>query len=155
MKPPHPSLERYPVIISFPLHWGDQDALSHVNNIIYFRWAESVRIEYLARTGIWDGSATAATGPIVAAISCDFRVPLTYPDTVYAGASVTALGNSSFQMAHCIVSANRGAVAAELDSTLVWLDYRTGKPLHLPSEVRKAIAELEGKTPPRLAKNRG
>jgi acyl-CoA thioesterase FadM len=58
-------------------------------------------------------------------------------------------------MAHRIVSANRGAVAADLDSTLVWFDYRAGKPLTLPPEVRKAIEELEGKSLPLLTRNRG
>ena len=48
LKPPHESLEQFPVIISFPLHWGDQDPLGHVNNIMYLRWAETTRIEYLS-----------------------------------------------------------------------------------------------------------
>ena len=149
---PHRFLEHFPVVISFPLHWGEQDPLGHVNNTVYLRWAESSRIEYLRRAGAWHGSASAAAGPIVAAISCDFRVPLTYPDTVYAGASVTAMGNSSFKMAHRIVSGKRGVVAADVDSTLVWLDYRAGKPLPLPPEVRKAIEKLEGKSLPRLTR---
>jgi acyl-CoA thioester hydrolase len=148
----HKILEHFPVVISFPLHWGEQDPLGHVNNIVYLRWAESSRIEYLRRAGAWHGSASAAAGPIVAAISCDFHVPLTYPDTVYAGASVTAMGNSSFKMAHRIVSGKRGVVAADVGSTLVWLDYRAGKPLPLPPEVRKAIEKLEGKSLPRLAR---
>jgi acyl-CoA thioester hydrolase len=152
MNEPNEFLQQFPVIISFPLHWGDQDALGHVNNVIYLRWAESVRIEYLSRLGVWHGSATEKTGPIVAAVSCDFRLPLTYPDMVYAGASITAMGNSSFKMAHRIVSGNRGAVAADLDSTLVWFDYRAGKSLALPPKVRKAIEELEGKSLPRLTR---
>jgi acyl-CoA thioester hydrolase len=148
----HKFLEHFPVVISFPLHWGEQDPLGHVNNIVYLRWAESSRIAYFRRAGVWHGSASVAAGPIVAAISCDFRVPLTYPDTVYVGASITAMGNSSFKMAHRIVSGKRGVVAAEVDSTLVWLDYRTGKPLPLPPEVHKAIEKLEGKSLPRLTR---
>jgi acyl-CoA thioesterase FadM len=50
------------------------------------------------------------------------------------------------------VSGKRGVVAADVDSTLVWLDYRTGKPLPLPAEVRKAIERLEGKSLPRLTR---
>lgn len=153
MKGPHESLEQFPVIISLPLHWGDQDPLSHVNNIVYLRWAETSRIEYLSRTGVWQGSAIVSTGPIVARICCDFRLPLTYPDTVYAGARIAAIGKSSFKMVHCIVSGNRRAVAADLDSTLVWLDYRVGRPVALPPEVRKAIEALEGKSLPRLTRN--
>jgi acyl-CoA thioester hydrolase len=128
--------------------------MGHVNNIIYLRWAETTRVEYLSRAGVWDGSASPVTGPILAAISCDFRLPLTYPDTVYAGARITAIGNSSFKMEHRIVSGNRGAVAADLDSTLVWLDYRAGKPVALPLGVRNAIEKIECKPLPRLTRNR-
>ena len=152
MSEPHEFLKQFPVIISFPLHWGDQDAMGHVNNVIYLRWAESSRIEYLSRLDVWHGSATEKVGPIVASISCDFRLPLTHPDTVYVGATVTALGNSSFKMAHRIASGNRGAVAADLDSTLVWFDYRAGRSLPLPPEVRKAIEELEGRSLPVLTR---
>ena len=148
----HKFLEHFPVVISFPLHWGEQDPLGHVNNIVYLRWAESSRIAYFRRAGVWHGSASVAAGPIVAAISCDFRVPLTYPDTVYVGASITAMGNSSFKMAHRVVSGKRGVVAADVDSTLVWLDYRTGRPLAMPPEVRKAIEKLEGKSLLRLTR---
>ena len=155
LKMPHEYLKHFPVIISFPLHCGDQDAMGHVNNVIYLRWAESSRIEYLSRLDVWHGSTTEKAGPIVASICCDFRLPLTYPDTVYVGAATTALGNSSFKMAHRIVSGNRGAVAADLDTTLVWFDYRVGKPLALPPEVRKAIEELEGRSLPVLARVEG
>ena len=154
MKTSHNLLEHFPVIISLPLQWGDQDALSHVNNVIYFRWAETARIDYLTRANAWDGSATVKAGPILAAISCDFRFPLTYPDTIQVGASITALGNSSFKMAHRVVSAGRAIVAADLESTLVWIDYATGKPLTLPAQLRKAIEKLEGKRLPVLMRNR-
>ena len=28
------------------VHWGDMDALGHVNNVIFFRYVESGRISY-------------------------------------------------------------------------------------------------------------
>ena len=142
-------LQQFPSIMSFPMHWGDQDALGHVNNIIYMRWAETSRIQYLTETGAWDGSPIKTSGPILAAISCDFRLPLTFPDTVYAGASVVGLGNSSFRMIHRIVSGRHGAIAADLDSTLVWLDDSAGKPVPLPLRLRAAIEKFEGKPLPR------
>jgi acyl-CoA thioester hydrolase len=154
MKVPQTFLEEFPVVISFPIHWGDQDAMSHVNNVIYLRWAESARIEYLSRAGLWHGLASEETGPILAAVSCDYRLPLTYPDTVYAGARITALGNRSLKMANRIVSARHGAVAAEVDSTLVWFDYRAGKSMKLPAEVRHAFERLEGKPLPPITRNR-
>ena len=57
-------------------------------------------------------------------------------------------------MAHRIVSAGRGIVAADLDSTLVWIDYRSGKPVTLPAQLREAIEKLEGKRLPLLTRSR-
>jgi acyl-CoA thioester hydrolase len=154
MKTSHKLLEHFPVVVSLPLQWGDQDALGHVNNVVYFRWAESARIAYSTQANAWDGSAIVEAGPILAAISCDFRFPLTYPDTIEVGASITALGNSSFKMAHRIVSSGRGIVAADLDSTLVWIDYRSGKSVTLPAQLREAIEKLEGNRLPVLTRKR-
>jgi acyl-CoA thioester hydrolase len=140
-----PLLSEFPVVVPVELHWGDQDALGHVNNTVYLRWSETARIEYLTRIGIWPPGALEKIGPILAHISCDFLCPLTHPDTAYVSARVTAIGNSSFKMAHRIVSARRGVVAAELDSTLVLLDYTTSKSVPLPTAVRRAIGELEGR----------
>ena len=33
------------------VRWGDLDAMGHVNNTIYFRYFESLRIEWLAQVG--------------------------------------------------------------------------------------------------------
>jgi acyl-CoA thioester hydrolase len=71
---------------------------------------------------------------------------LNYPDTVYVGTRIARIGNSSFQMLHRIVSRNLDEIAAEVDSTLVMLDYSRNKPVTVPSDVRNVIGALEGKT---------
>lgn len=144
----HELLNDFPVAVSFPLHWGDQDAFGHVNNTLYLRWAESARIEYLSRIGVWSPSAELAVGPILAAIHCNFRIPLTYPDTVYAASRVTRIGNTSFEMVHRIVSVRHNAVAADLESTLVLYDCTTGKPVPVPAEIREVIARVEQSAQP-------
>ena len=30
-----------------PLRWGDQDAMNHINNTLYFRYMEQARVEWL------------------------------------------------------------------------------------------------------------
>jgi acyl-CoA thioester hydrolase len=141
----HEGLSDFPVTISIPLQWGDQDAFGHVNNTVYLRWCESARIEYLNRAGLWmvtpDG-----LGPILASIACDYRRPLNYPDTVHIGARVTRIGNSSFRMEHIIVSETLNVVAAEAHSTVVVLNYKRNKSVRVPDEIRKAIGQLEGRS---------
>jgi len=34
-----------------PIRWGDMDAMNHVNNTIYFRYLEIVRIDWMSSIG--------------------------------------------------------------------------------------------------------
>lgn len=138
-------LSDFPVVLELPTLWGDQDSFGHVNNLVYLRWCETVRVEYLARIGFWPPLPPAGVGPILASVACDYRRPLTHPDTILVGARVTRIGNSSFRMQHAIVSQSLGVVAAEADSTLVALDYSQNKAVRLPEAFRRAIEELESK----------
>jgi acyl-CoA thioesterase FadM len=62
------------------------------------------------------------------------------------GTRVTAIGNSSFRMEHCLLSRASGKLAAEAVSAMVTVDYSTGKPIRVPEDVRRAIVDLEGRT---------
>jgi acyl-CoA thioester hydrolase len=141
-------LAEFPVVIRWPVQWGDQDAFGHVNNTIYFRWFESVRLVYLARVGLTRyEDAAVDIGPILAHIGCNFRRQIKFPDHVQIGARVTRLGNSSFTMMHSLYSESLGAIAADGDSTLVVFDYRQQRSSPIPAEVRAAIEKLEGHAP--------
>jgi len=139
----HELLSGFPVVVTFPVQWGDQDAIGHVNNAVYFRWCETARVVYLERIGMWAGFVAERVGPILAAIGCNFRQQVTFPDTVQVGARVTRVGNSSFQMEHRVVSQTANAAVAEADSTLVFYDYKRNTPVPLPESFRQAIARLE------------
>ena len=91
-------MAEFPVVVRWPVQWGDQDAFGHVNNTVYFRWFETCRIEYLERLGFNAMMQRAQIGPILAAIKCQYRKPVTFPDTVQIGARVTRLGRASMDM---------------------------------------------------------
>ncbi len=139
-------LAGFPVVIALPVQWGDQDAFQHVNNVVYFRWYESARIAYTSKLGLGDLMRSQQIGPILAAISCDYRRPITFPDTVHIGSRVTRIGRTSFAMEHALVIASARAIAAEGKSTIVVFDYKTNTPVPVPDDARAAISALEGKT---------
>jgi len=136
-------VSQYTITISIPVQWGDQDAFGHVNNTVYLRWFESARIVYLERIGMMDLHAAENVGPILASATCDYRRPVTYPDTVLVGARVTRIGRSSFSMEHAAASQDQGVIAAEGKSTLVVFDYHKEKSHPIPPALRQAIAALE------------
>ena len=66
----------YPVVIKFPVQWGDMDAFQHVNNVSYFRYLENARLAYFENFDIIGFIAKNGVGPILAATSCRFKAPL-------------------------------------------------------------------------------
>src|SRR5262249_49191704 len=90
----------FPVIIPVPVQWGDQHAFGHVNHTVCFRWFETARIAYADRIGLSELMQTRRVGPILAAVSCDYRRQITYPETVIVGAKVTRIGRTSLTIEH-------------------------------------------------------
>lgn len=151
-------LADYRVVVSWPVQWGDQDAYGHVNNTVYFRWVETARIKYMER--LFAEESPAAGGgplseqepvaerelePILAAISCNYRRQVTYPDTVRIAMRVTRIGRSSIRMEHKLWSDAQQAVVADGEGTVVTFDYAANKSLPVPAAMRAAIVRLEAR----------
>src|SRR5262245_4100121 len=115
------------------------DAFGHVNNVVYFRYFEAARIEYLARVGWMESKEKVGLGPIVHSTQARFRKPLTYPDTVRVGGRVTEIQADRVVIEHAVVSDRLGAVAAEGQVVVVNFDYRAGVKAAIPAEMRSAI----------------
>lgn len=144
------ALSSYPVVLSLPVQWGDQDAFGHVNNTVYFRWFESARIRYLehidlGEKGVGQHTPGEVLGPILAAINCNYRRQLKYPDTVQIGTRITRIGRSSMTMEQAVWSSTQEAIVADGQSTIVAFDYQANRPREVPAGIRKMIEKIEGK----------
>ena len=139
----HDLLKPFPVVIEIPVAWGEMDAMQHVNNIVYFRYIESVRMAYFERLGLLNQLSDTGVGPILAWTSCRFRRALTYPDTVSVGTRVTKIDADRFTMETRIVSHAMNDVAAESEGIVVTFNYREQKKVPIPEEIRRKISELE------------
>ena len=140
-----PELAAHPLVISLPVQWGDQDAFGHVNNVVYFRWMESARIEYFRVGSLGTGVSKQGFGPILASIKCDFRRQLLYPDMLFVSASIASIGRTSMKMVHRVYSTSQQAVAAEGDSVLVMFDYEAQRPIAVANDIRAKIDAIEGR----------
>ena len=138
-------LAEYPVVVVLPVVWGEMDSYRHVNNVVYFRYFESARLEYFRRMDWFEYERVHGVGPILAATECRFRKPLTYPDTVSVAARVPTVADDRFTMLYRLVSHRLGAVAAEGQGTIVTYNYVEGKKVGVPDEVRRRVAEVEAR----------
>lgn len=136
-------LESFPVVVEIPVAWGEMDAFGHVNNIVYFRYFETARIAYFDHVGYDTLMEEEGLGPILAATSCRYRLPLTFPDTVSVGARVVAVDADRFHMEYRVASHRYRKAAAEGDGEVVSYDYRNGAKAPLPDAVRLRIEAIE------------
>ena len=137
-------LEGYPVVVEMRVAWGEMDALRHVNNVVYFRYFENVRVAYFEKMEFWDFMHRTGIGPILASTKCRFMAPLTYPDRVFAGSRIAELGKDRFIMQDALVSERLQKIVAKGESVLVSYNYRQNRKVPLPEEMRRSIAALEG-----------
>lgn len=128
-----------PVSMEIPVAWGDMDAFGHVNNTIYLRWFESVRIAFFHAAQVPHQRVALIQAPILAHTSCTFELPLTFPDTVRVTASTGRVGTKSFTMLYEVHSLAHGRRAAHGDGVVVWYDYPSGRSVPLPDELRERL----------------
>ncbi len=124
--------------LEIPLRWGDMDAMSHVNNVTYFRLMEETRIQWFAQLGF----ATLPTdgAPIIAHCACDFVRALNYPGVAVVEQTVTRLGRTSLELDIKIGRSDEpGVVYATGRSVLVWYDYQANKSVPWPPSMRQQL----------------
>lgn len=134
-------LADYPIIHQQPIHWGEMDAFNHLNNVVYYRYAESARIGYLQALGMFDGSMVT----VLAQSSCQYLRPVTYPDTLLLGVRCQRLGNTSIVMEYSYYSCAQEAIVAIADAVIVRLDSDGKDKLPWSNEERERLLKLEAK----------
>jgi acyl-CoA thioester hydrolase len=118
-----------------PVRWGDMDALGHVNNTVYFRYAEQARIDWLASIGYAD-IVEVDEGPVIVNASCTFFRPISFPATVEVRTLIGNPGRSSLPTYYEMRCVGDDTLYAEGASKIVWWNPRTGKSLPLPDFIR-------------------
>ena len=130
-------LKEYPVIYRQTVAWGDMDAVGHVNNVMYYRYIESDRVDYLTRI---DNQGLSA---VIASSSCRYLRPVYFPDVLEIGVKVVEVRNSGFRMNYMLYSTEQKQIVATGDAIAVMVDAKTLGKIALPADFREQIYVLE------------
>lgn len=128
---PHP-LHNFAVIFEQKVEWGDMDAFNHVNNVVYYDYAQRARIYHLEQIDMFNDAAFT----VLASSSCQYLLPVTYPDTLWIGVRAKKIGTTSLTHEYIYYSAMQQAVVATAESVLVFFD-KTGTAKQPFSEEQK------------------
>ena len=125
--------------MTMPIRWGDMDAMGHVNNTLYFRYMEVVRLEWLFKIGA--GPDPSGFGPVIVNAFCNFIRQLEFPGEVLAKHYVANAGRSSFDTFITLERCDApGVVYAEGGALTVWTDFKAQKSAPMPDWLRAIVA---------------
>ena len=130
-----PEDKRFTHATRLSIRWGDMDAMGHVNNAVYFRYLEQVRVEWFERLRCTPDPR--GCGPVIVNAFCNFIRQLEYPGEILAKHYVGAAGRSSLDSYTTLERVDRpGEVCASGGATVVWVDFPAQKSVPIPEAMR-------------------
>jgi len=121
------------------VRWGDMDSMGHVNNTLYFRFCEQIRMEWFAGLDLSQDEHPDSLIVIINAF-CEFLLPIRYPSTLVVDMYGSDPGKTSF-MSHYTIKEQGDSTVHYANGTakVVWVDHTGTKSVPLPSSVVKML----------------
>ena len=124
--------------MTIPIRWGDMDPMGHVNNASYFRYIETIRIDWMQSIGCRPDPM--GVGPVIVNAFCNFHKQLEYPGDVLLKMYTSDPRGSSFE-SWCTMERvdDPGVLYAAGGATTVWVDFQAQKSRPLPDWLRSQV----------------
>ncbi|WP_245541033.1 acyl-CoA thioesterase [Octadecabacter antarcticus] len=122
------------------VRFGEIDALNHVNNVVYLRWYETLRVNYLHDYGIYEDA-----GPdpkfVVKTVGLDYKAEVHRGANYINVARTTQMRNTSFTMHYATFI--DGRITTTGDAVIVLLNADNSKRA-LPDALRQTFITRDG-----------
>jgi acyl-CoA thioester hydrolase len=135
----------FPVKLKLRIDWGDLDYLKHVNNVAFFKYIQSARVNYIHKVGLAKMYNETEIGPIVVSCKCDFIKPLFFPGNITIQSRLSFIKNTSFGISYRIID-DKEQLSAEALDVIVVFDFNRNVKVPLPQNIRWRMEKLEKRT---------
>lgn len=135
--------DSYKVKISLRIDWADLDLFGHVNNVMFFKYIQSARVNYCETIGLTSLTHPSQHSFMVASSQCQFKKPLLYPGNITVHTRVDWIKNTSFQLSYQIFNPQQ-ILVAEATDVLVVFDHNKKTKVIIDPELRAKMESLEG-----------
>jgi acyl-CoA thioester hydrolase len=133
-------------IYACPLRWSDMDAFGHVNNVVFLRYLEEARIDFMFTQAAAAGAGEFAGGSVVARHEIDYLKPLVHrPTPVTVETWVTRLGAASLTVSYEIKDTDddgRETVYVRASTVVVPYDLAAARPRRISPVERAFLARF-------------
>ncbi|MBB1293146.1 MAG: acyl-CoA thioester hydrolase [Pseudoalteromonas rhizosphaerae] len=132
-------IEQHPIHTAINVAWGEMDALQHVNNVVYFRYFETARIDFFNQINLLEDLQTTGIGPVISENNARYKRPVTFPDTVLVGVTISDIQKDRFMMHYSVFSQAQNALTTLGSSQVVMFNFKTGKKAQLSEPLLAAL----------------
>jgi acyl-CoA thioester hydrolase len=133
-----PEIKKLVYEMHIPMRWGDMDAMGHVNNTLYFRYLETVRIEWMRSIGCQPDPA--GEGSVIVNAFCNFYKQLVYPGDVLIKMYASDPQRTTFETWGTMERADEpGVIYAAGGATTIWVNFPLQKAAPLPDWMKVQV----------------
>ncbi|WMN60880.1 acyl-CoA thioesterase [Pseudoalteromonas xiamenensis] len=133
--------DKFPIKTKIKVAWGDMDALGHVNNVSYFRYFETARIDFLAQTGLLEILSDPSTSPVLRDTHAHYKRPVVFPDTLIVGTYITDIKQDRFTMRYEAYSEAQQAVCTTGYANVVMFNMNTAQKAPIPDTMMDVLKQ--------------
>jgi acyl-CoA thioester hydrolase len=126
------------VELSFSVRAYDIDAMGIVSNIVYVRWFEDLRTEFLERVLPLRDILAGGHAPILAHTDIHYRSPITIQDQPVGRVWVELLGRAKWRLGFEICAGDRVCCTGSQEG--LFIDLATRKPVPVPTRLADAFS---------------
>ncbi|WP_024607094.1 thioesterase family protein [Pseudoalteromonas sp. TAB23] len=131
--------DQHPIHTDITVAWADMDALQHVNNVVYLRYFEIARIDFLNKINLFDTISPNGVGPVISENNIRYKRPVTFPDTLTVGVTISDIKTDRFVMNYTVFSHAQNAITTTGTSKVVMFDFETGQKAPIAEPLLSAL----------------
>jgi len=121
--------------LTLRIDWSELDVFGHVNNVMFTKYAQTARLNFVEAIGLMELYRTNKIGFMVAETNCQFKKELLFPGNIHLDTTIEFVKNTSFALVHAMTNDNQEVVAIAKD-VLVVFDFNKKEKCLIPEKIR-------------------
>lgn len=135
-----PQKQPFEVEIHLPVRTYDIDFAGVVNNIVYVRWLEDLRLEMLACHFPLDEQLKNGIAPVIVQTKIDYKQPIKISDSPSGKMWIKTMESLRWTVNAAIVV--NGKVAALGEQVGIFVNLQNNKPIRMPERLKQKYFEF-------------
>jgi acyl-CoA thioester hydrolase len=120
------------------IDWSELDTFGHVNNVMFMKYVQTARLNYVEVIGLMNLYRTKNIGFMVAETNCQYKKELQYPGIIAINTKLVFMKNTSFSLEHTLTN-DDGIIVAIAKDVLVVFDFTKKEKCLIQDEIRNKI----------------